>query len=119
MTGTDIIEINRIKKAIKSKKFFERVYTKQEQNYINSKANTEQTAAGIFCLKESVVKALGTGFTNGINFNLIEVNHDDLGKPIVKLYGKAKQLFQEKKYKEIGVSISHCKAYAVAYCVLL
>lgn len=119
MTGTDIIEIKRIEKAIKSETFFNRIYTESERSYINSKKNAPQTAAGIFCAKEAVAKALGTGIAKGVTFFDIVVNHDIAGKPDITLTGVALDIFTQKKYKEIGISISHCESYAVAFCVMI
>lgn len=119
MTGTDIIEIKRIEKALKSPRFFDRVYTQSEKNYISSKKQQSQTAAGIFCAKEAVAKALGSGFSEGVTLLDIEVKHNNYGKPEIALYGKALEIFNQKCLKETGISISHCKEYAVAFCVML
>jgi holo-[acyl-carrier protein] synthase len=119
MTGTDIIEISRIEKAVKSQRFYDKVYTESEKSYISSKKLPVQTAAGIFCAKEAAAKALGTGFSDGVKFHDIEITHDEAGKPFIKFYGRAAEIFKEKNYKETGISVSHCKLYAVAFCVLI
>lgn len=103
--GTDIIEIKRIEKAIKSEHFVKRVFTENEILYAENKSNKSQTYAGLFCAKESVVKALGTGFID-IALKDIEILHDNLGKPYVKNYNML-------------ISISHCKEYATAQAILL
>ncbi|MFI3226440.1 MAG: holo-ACP synthase [Clostridia bacterium] len=98
--GTDIVEILRIKKAVESEHFMHRVFTKNEIDYAMSKGNPEQSFAGIFCAKESIVKAMGTGFS-GVKFHDIEILHDELGKPYCT-------------NENILISISHCKEYATA-----
>lgn len=100
--GTDIIEISRIKKSIESEHFVNRVFTKNEILYALKKAKPEQTFAGIFCAKESIVKAMGTGFYKN-KFHDIEIIFDDLGKPT-------------NKYAQI--SISHCDEYATAVAII-
>ena len=103
--GTDIIEIKRIEKAIKSQHFIERVYTPKEIEYIKNKGNKSQTFAGIFCAKESVCKAIGTGFS-GKKFHDIEILHDEKGKPFVSGIN-------------VLITISHCKEYATSTAILL
>lgn len=98
--GTDIVEISRIKKATQSTHFTNRVFTKNEIEYAMNKSKPEQSFAGIFCAKESIVKALGTGFRD-LKFHDIEILHDDFGKPYCN-------------DKNIMISISHCKEYATA-----
>lgn len=99
--GTDIIEINRIAKAIKRKHFLNRVFTENEIAYANNKV---ETLAGMFCAKESIVKAMGTGFES-LDFHKFEILHDDKGKPYVK-------------DKNIMITISHCKEYATATAII-
>jgi holo-[acyl-carrier protein] synthase len=117
--GTDIIEIERIKKAIKSPRFLNRVFTQREREYISAKGSPAQTAAGIFCAKEAVLKALGSGLSGGAAFSDIEVTHDALGKPVVALSGKTLEIFNAKNCEKIDISISHCQTYAVAFCVIV
>ena len=115
--GTDIIEIDRIKKAIgQTPRFMMKGFTTKELEYFRMRCNAPETIAGNFAAKEAVSKALGTGFTK---FGLldIEILRDDLGKPIVFLHGEAKAIGKEKDIATIWVSISHCKAYATAYAV--
>lgn len=103
--GTDILEISRMKKAISSTHFVNRVFTKNEIEYATSKGIPEQTFTGIFCAKESIVKAYGTGFVD-IALKDIEILHDDMGKP----YSNQENIF---------LSISHCKEYATATAILI
>lgn len=117
--GTDIIEISRIQKAIKSDRFLQRVFTQREREYLLNKTNPPQTAAGIYCAKEAVLKALGTGLSQGIAFADIEVSHNALGKPHIILSAKALEIFNQKNYNKTEISISHCNSYAVAFCVMM
>lgn len=98
--GTDIIEISRIKKAIQSEHFIHRVFTKNEIEYATSKGNPEQSFAGMFCAKESIVKARGTGFVD-FKFHDLEILHKENGMPYCS-------------DENILISISHCKEYATA-----
>lgn len=115
-TGIDIIEIERIKKSLQNEKFIKRIFTKKEIEYFKSINYNIYTIAGAFASKEAVVKTLGTGL-RGFKWVDVEVVRDDLGKPMVFLYGKAKEIANEKGLSNIELSISHCKQYAVAQAI--
>ena len=87
--GTDIVTISRIDKLISEngKRFLERVYTKNEQNICNSKANPKIHYSGKFAAKEAFTKALGTGIRKGVNLKNIEITNNVHGKPSISLKG--------------------------------
>ena len=62
------------------------------------------------------MKVLGTG-TTGVSWKEIEILPDDLGKPIVSLYGKAKNKAEELNLKEFSISLSDTKQYAIATAI--
>ncbi len=117
-TGIDIIEIERISKAIENQKFLERIFTKNEIKYFNTINNNIYTIAGSFASKEAVVKALGTG-VRGFKWIDIEIVRNELGKPMVVLYRNAKKIAEENEITKIELSISHCKEYAVAQAIAI
>ena len=80
-------------------------------------AGHAQRAAGNFAVKESVAKAFGTGFRT-ISPIDIEVLRDGSGKPYVVLHGTAKDLQEEKRIRQIHVSISNTKEYAIGYVIM-
>ena len=112
--GTDLIEIARVERACEKESFCNRIFTEQERRLI---AERRQRAAGNFAVKESVVKAFGTGFRD-ISAIDIEVLRDDLGKPYVVLHGPAKELAESVNILQVHVSISNTKEYAVSYVVM-
>lgn len=115
--GVDIIEIERIKKAVeKSDRFVKRLFTENEIEYFKSKNMKTESIAGNFAAKEAIVKALGTGL-RGFKWTDIEVLRDDLGKPVVHLHNGAKEVATARGINEVMLSISHCKEYAVANSV--
>lgn len=114
MVGVDVVKIERIERALKSKHFSERVYTAAEREYCDGKAGKAESYAGIYAAKEAVGKALGVGL-NGLNFHDIEVFHDANGAPEVSLSGRAAKLVGERK---VHLSVSHDGGIAVAFCVL-
>lgn len=112
--GTDLIEVGRIKKAYEKESFRKKIYTVQEQQLI---AENAQRAAGNFAVKESVVKAFGTGFGK-ISALDVEVLREPSGKPYVVLYGPAKELAETEHILRVHVSISNTKEYATSYVVM-
>lgn len=115
--GIDIIEINRIGKAMKASRFMDRIYTPREQEYIKSRGGNISTVAGYFAAKEAAAKALGTGI-GALRWVDIEIFRDPKGKPNIQLHGNAKKLMIEMGAKDIQVSISHSREYAIAQVVI-
>lgn len=115
--GTDIIEIDRIRKAIQRDSFLRRVFTEKEIAVYQGKGCKPQTLAGFFAAKESFAKALGTGF-RGFSFGDVEVRLDRLGKPFLVLSEKIIQLSDIPSFQTIYVSISHSNQNAVAFVIL-
>ena len=118
--GTDIVEIERIKKACEKEAFLSCVFTEKERAYAGpdtKKACWAASLAGDFAVKEAVVKALGTGFV-GCAPRDVEVIRAESGAPEVVLYRGAKKHFQERRAKRLWVSMSHEKAFATAMAVL-
>ncbi len=110
--GIDIIEIARIKKAVSrwGEPFLRRVYTDAElERYYDKPASL----AARFACKEAVMKLLGTG-RNGVRWREIETLSHPNGKPLVNLYGGALHQANKLGIKEIAVSLSHSKEYAIA-----
>jgi len=112
--GTDLVEVERIKKAYEREAFRRKIYTEQEQQMI---AEHAQRAAGNFAIKESVVKAFGTGFGK-ISAIDIEVLRESSGKPYVILHGPAKEQAETEHILRIHVSISNTKEHAIGYVVM-
>jgi holo-[acyl-carrier protein] synthase len=110
--GVDIIEIARIEKAVAQwgDRFLHRIYTDTELGLYRRKSSS---MAARFASKEAVMKLLGTGWV-GISWKEIETLHHPSGKPLVNLHGKARTEAQRLGLKEIAVSLSHSREYAIA-----
>jgi holo-[acyl-carrier protein] synthase len=120
--GIDIVECARIDKMIEKHgdHFLERVYTPREIAYCSHrKAAKSQHFAGRWAAKEAVLKALGTGWSQGIQWVDIEVVNQAGGKPDIELTGEAARIAQQQGIETMLISISHCKAYATAYATAL
>ena len=117
--GNDIIEIERIEKAILKEGFKNKVYTERELENIEKRGNRTETYAGIFSAKEAISKAIGTGVRE---FSLIdlEILNDDLGKPYVVVSEKLDKILKNKKESyQIEISLSHSKKYATAMAIII
>lgn len=112
-TGIDIIEIERIKQAVRDVKFADRVYTKKEIEIAEKRKNTKyEFYAGRFAAKEAIYKAMSS--MQKINWHDVEILSDEIGRPIVNFVDENLKEYKEK----ISLSISHDKTQAVAICVL-
>ena len=119
--GTDIANINRIKKSLKNKDFIDRLFSKNEVKKCNNQINKANCYAKRFAAKEAFSKAIGTGISKGINFNEIIVNNIKSGKPHIKLLGNTKKVVNKilnKKKFNIFLSLSDDKPFAVATVVI-
>jgi len=113
--GVDIIEISRVQEALErwGDRFLQRVYTGAElDRYRGSPASLAVRFAG----KEAVWKALGTR-EHGIGWKDIEILAEPNGKPVVNLYGNAKEYASNIRLKELAISLSHSRDYAIAFVV--
>ena len=116
--GNDIIEIERIEKAISKEGFKNKVYTQRELENIEKRGNRTETYAGIFSAKEAISKAIGTGVRE-FSLTDLEILNDDLGKPYVVVSEKLDKILKAKKETyQIEISISHSKKYATAMAII-
>ena len=118
LCGTDIIEIERIKKSIEKSgsSFLNLIYTPAEIEYCESKRNAKYCHyAGRFAAKEAIYKALSTLLPDrfGISWKNVQVINDQNGNPYVEFLD-----INLSQIKNIDISISHCKEYAVATVVI-
>ena len=117
--GNDIIEIERIEKAISKEGFKNKIYTQRELKNIEKRGNRTETYAGIFSAKEAISKAIGTGVRE-FSLTDLEILNDDLGKPYVVVSEKLDKIIKSKKEDyQIEISISHSKKYATAIAVIV
>ena len=119
--GTDIVECLRIAQMIErhGELFIGRVYTPREIQYCQARKQSTQHFAGRWAAKESVLKALGTGWIKGIGWRDVEVENVRGGQPRIVLHGGAKQVADRLTISRILISISHSRSHATAYALAL
>jgi holo-[acyl-carrier protein] synthase len=119
--GTDIVECLRIRRMIEKhgELFLTRVFTDRELRYCQRSKNATEHFAGRWAAKEAVLKCLGTGWSKGLCWTDIEVANDPAGKPAVGLHAATSDHARALGIRDVMISISHCRAYAVAYALAL
>ena len=119
--GIDIVEIKRLSRVSKrwGKGFLNKVYTKRELAYANSKRFPYQHLAARFAAKEAIFKALGEVEKDFVGWKNVEILNDAYGKPVVVWHGAAEKVRKKRKLKDVVVSLSHTENYAVASAMLL
>lgn len=116
--GVDIVEVSRIQAILgRSQAFATRAFSEEEQEYCNAKRSPAVHYATHFAAKEAVLKALGTGFSGGIGPRDVEVAHDEKGRPVAVLHGRAQKVAAEKGIEEIHISLSRTHDTAVANAI--
>lgn len=116
--GTDILQISRIEQALeRTPKLAERILTSREQALFSAEKQPARFLAKRFAAKEAVTKALGTGIGRGVSWHHIEIDKDELGRPLVALYDGAAERASELGIANILISYSDEKEYIVAFVV--
>lgn len=117
--GNDIIEVERVKKAIeKNRGFKEKVFSQKEITLCESKGNKYQSYAARFAGKEAFMKALKTGWAEGISWTEIEILSEESGAPFLVLSGQTLSFVKECNISHTHITMSHVKAYAIADVIL-
>lgn len=119
--GIDIIEIARVGEVLRrTPRFRERVFTERERAYCDGRgaAACAQHYAARFAAKEAALKALQTGWTNGIAWQDIEVAAHETGAPALLLYNRACEIYKHLGATSAHLSLSHTSEHAIAQVIL-
>ncbi len=104
--GIDIIEVERIRRAMVNPRFLERILTESEREI----CTTASRVAGRWAAKEAIAKAVGMGLT----WQDVEILPDDFGAPVVKITASD---YDPQNFR-LTVSITHERNYAAAVATL-
>ena len=113
-TGLDLIEIERIERALERPGFRERCFTEAERAYCDSRAKPEESYAARFAAKEAVGKALGCG----VRFTWKEIEIVGRPKPGVRLSGRTAAYAERVRAGDIDLSMTHSRELAAAICLV-
>ena len=118
--GTDIVRVGRIRDDLSrfGDRFAERILTASELLEFHQNVNKANFLARRFAAKEAAVKAMGTGFSNGVQLHDIEVTHDAQGKPMLAFHGRAREFMQERNVAVAHISLADEQDHAVAFVTL-
>ncbi len=120
--GIDIVEVEHFRRLCKTPsgaRTLGRYFTPAELALVGSGPKRAERLAGRFAAKEAVLKALGTGFTQGISFTDVDIGILPSGAPIVVLHARAAEVAVERAITTWLVTISHTTAFAAASAIAL
>ena len=117
--GTDIVDVARMREKIEKEGGFRQfVFSPEEIDYCGRQAYPAEHYAARFAAKEALLKALGSGWANGLAFNQISVEHDEKGRPVFRFLGETAETMDKTGHKAFFVSLSHERDKAVAFVII-
>lgn len=117
--GLDLLSIPRLEAALKRHpRLKERVFTEAERKACEKKVNPLGSYAARFAVKEAAMKALGTGWAQGVGWRDLEVVGGMGRPPGIAFHGAAKGHFDAMGATKAHVSITHEKEMAAAVVVI-
>lgn len=119
--GVDLVDTPRIERMIErhGERFLSRCFTAGERSYAESHNRRVEHYAARFAAKEAIFKAIGTGWSEGVAWIEAEVEHDALGKPFVRLSGRAAEVAAGLGIDAWSISLSHVAGFALASAIAL
>lgn len=118
--GIDLVKVKRIEEALErwGERFQNKVFTPGEVRYCSQKKSPSPNFAARFAAKEAFVKALGIGIRRGMHWKDVEVQRGSLGKPVLKINGRAVEICQKERIDGLFLSLTHDGEYSGAVVVL-
>ena len=117
--GTDLVAIARVEELLfrHRERFLSRVYTPSECEECLRRARPAMHLAARLAAKEAAMKAIGTGWASGVRWVDMEVCSPGGTVPRLSLAGEARAHAEARGIREVLVSLSHDRDYAVAVVV--
>jgi holo-[acyl-carrier protein] synthase len=118
--GFDLVQVSRVEDALRrwGERFQNKVFTPGEIRYGLKKRNPARHYAARFAAKEAFVKALGIGIRRGVHWKDVEVQRGPLGRPDLKIYGRAVEICRKEGINGFFLSLTHDGDYSGAMVVL-
>lgn len=120
--GLDIVEISYFRRLCEDASgdaALKRCFTRSELTLLEGDIDRAARLAGRFAAKEALLKALGSGWTQGIALTDIEINALPTGAPIVTVTGRVASLADERNVTSWLLSISHTDVIAAASVIAI
>ena len=119
--GVDLVDVRRMEAGVArfGERLARRILSASELEDYRGSIRSAQLLARRFAAKEALLKALGTGFRkDGITLGQVSVDHNDLGKPVLRFAGEAQYTLARLGISESHLSIADERDYALAYVIL-
>ncbi len=118
--GSDVVGIDRIGAVHRrrGRSFLDRVYTAAELAYCLRHRDPAPSLAARWAAKEAGMKALGTGWAEGVDFCDLEVAREAGGAPSLRLHGVAADRAADLGSERSHLTLSHGAGVAFATVVL-
>ena len=118
--GFDLVQVRRMEDALRrwGERFQNKVFTPGEIRYGRKKRNPARHFAARFAAKEAFVKALGIGIRRGVHWKDVEVQRGPLGRPVLKIHGRAVEICRKEGIDGFFLSLTHDGDYSGAMVVL-
>lgn len=117
--GIDKVDVARVAMQLQRQAGLrEQLFTEREIRYCESRRHGAQHYAARFAAKEAFLKALGTGWRDGLAFSDIEIVNDESGKPACVVHGAARRKIEEHGITAVHVSLTHLPEIAGAVVML-
>lgn len=119
-TGIDLVEVPRVAATIArfGERFLRRVFTEAEIGYCRPKPNAAERFAARFAAKEAALKAIGTGWRQGVAWKEVEVAREPGGRPTIHFHGRAAEHAARLGMKRAALSLTHTAEHAMAQVIL-
>mgnify|MGYP003668928632 CR=1 FL=1 len=117
--GTDLIQIERIRGVLQrqGERFARRILKPREYQIFTSRYDQVAFLAKRFAAKEALSKALQTGIGR-ISWQDVEITNCPAGAPAIQVFGKAQDLLVAQGGRNILLSLSDERDYALAFVVI-
>ncbi|MDZ4753721.1 MAG: holo-ACP synthase [Phycisphaerae bacterium] len=118
--GVDLVENARIAAmlAAHADRFTERCFTVTERSYAEHGQRRRVERYSVrFAAKEAVLKALGTGWSDGIAWTDMEVLRLPTGEPRLLVTGRAAEIARERGIARWWLSMSHTETHSIASAI--
>ena len=119
--GTDVVRLDRVEATLArfGEHFVQRLLLPEEEAQYRRHRRKARFLAMRFAGKEAVVKALGTGFRNGMWIRDVGIVQDSRGKPEIVYSARGRALCAQMGVGEGHVSLTDEAGLVVAFAVLL
>lgn len=117
--GADLVSVPRFRRALErnAERLLARLFTAREREECDRRAAPEIHLAARFAGKEAAIKALGTGWGEGLRWREVEILSGGRRAPTLLLSGRAGAVARARGIHRTHVSISHHGDYALAFVV--